>query len=117
MNVATNPFFEAVVDRIVDGVGIPHLPVGLQLVGVNRGGIVSDHGVQEIGDLALAVIPSLAEPELSAAFDGAQNGALVLAPVPTGKDAAVDWVAGSAELSADEGFVSLNDTRQHRALG
>src|SRR6266567_1367026 len=117
MNVAANPLLGVVVDGIVDGVRVADLLVGLQLVGVNRGGIVSNHSIQERGDLALAVIPSFAEPELSAALDSAENRGLVGPPVEAVREAATAiGPLPSLELAADECLVGLNDAHQQGSL-
>jgi hypothetical protein len=47
----------------VNGVRVTDLLVGLELVGVDRGRFVSDHGIQERGDLALAVAFGFAKPK------------------------------------------------------
>src|SRR2546421_1072666 len=106
-----------VVDGIVDRVRIADLLVGLQFVGVNRGSAVSDNGVQKRGDLTLAIVTSLAEPQLAATLDSAEDGGLVGAPVEAIGEAppAIGPLTG-LELAPNESLIGFDDTHQQGAL-
>ena len=101
MNVATNPFLGLVVDGLMNRVGVANALVGLQFVGVNRGGVVINYSLQESLDVGLAVVLDLAEPELSPALNGTQDRGLVGPPVePLRQPIATVRVLGGLELPA-----------------
>src|SRR2546426_11702589 len=110
MNVTPNPFLRPVIDRCVGGVRVAHLLVGLQLVGVNRGGFVGNDRIQERRDLTLTATAGPAKSKLSAALDRAENGGPVGAPVESfnaASPAPFAILLGGFELAADESLVSL----------
>ena len=106
VNVSDHPFFLGMVNRFMAGVMILDTDIGLQLVRIDRLGLVLHCALDEVMKGLAPNVRNALNAELPAALDGSSDPLLVpLISVPL-----------ALLLAADQGFIHLDNAHQRRTF-